>query len=87
MKQELNEKKELDTTLSMVSGGALVNANETNNINITNNQEIYMPVTQNGNGDQIVCGVNISNGSYSSGTNPTGRPSADIETIFKFLNS
>lgn len=90
MKKELNEKREIDTgKLSMVSGGALVKVTEThkNNIDNSKNQEIYMPVTKNGDGDQIVCGVNFNNGSYSSGTNPSGGSSADIETLFKFLNS
>ncbi len=90
MKKKLSEKREIDAhKLSIVSGGALVKVTETheNNIDNSKNQEIYMPVTKNGNGDQIVCGVNFNNSSYSSGTNSSGSSPADIETLFKFLNS
>lgn len=87
MSKKSNEKEQpLDEAeLNSVSGGdtdlSLFKLTTTTNTNIstTNEQKIHMPITQNADGDQIVCGINIANASSKS--------SADMEAFFNFTKS
>lgn len=92
MSKKSNEKEQPldDAELSSASGGgdvALVKTTTTTSTNIstTNEQNIHMPVTQNADGNQIVCGVNIANA--SPGANTSSRSTAEMEAFLNLIKS
>lgn len=93
MSKKIDEKEQPlnEAELNSVSGGdmdlSLFKSTTTTNTTITNTntQNIHMPITQNSDGDQIVCGINIANA--SSGANTSSRSSADMEAFFKLIKN